>query len=731
MSFATAAATTSPSPHRCVELRTIRATRMDPDGRFVQVPIAVARIAGSDDDDVRLCLERLGAVEIAWTDLALPPGIAADYVLDLDDDPHAVGDVAARLGPALADLGVRLELARDFPYRIVQDAAVRAEISTDDDEGDWFELHLGIEVDGRYVDLLPAVVDLVSSGRLALPRGRKHVSLPLGPEGYVTLPRERIARLVDVIRELYEIDGFGPGGGVRIPACHPGYVEAIEDALGVRTESSGRRRRPRGTHEGQASVPPAPPEGTVRATLRPYQRAGVAWLADLHARGVGGVLADDMGLGKTLQTITHLARTRAARVGPPDLVVAPTSLLGNWRREIARFAPQLRVVTLHGRGRASRLEDARFADVVITTYALLVRDLEIHAARPYGIVVVDEAQTVKNARCQAHAALRTLDAEQIVCLSGTPIENDLEELRALFELAVPGLLGSRLSFREKFADPIERCGDTRRLEALRRRVAPFVLRRLKSEVATELPPKTEIVRHVDLGSAQRDLYESIRIAAHGAVRKAIRKKGLAGARLDILSALTKLRQVCCDPRLVPVGAAAHVAESAKLTALLEMIEDLRAAGRRALVFSQFTSMLALVSEAFEARGIEHLVLTGSSRDRQGLVDRFERGEGDVFLISLKAGGAGLNLTSADTVIHYDPWWNPAAQRQATDRVYRIGQTRPVHVYELIVSGSVEARMVALKRRKQALADALFGEGNGGGFSEEDVEHLLAPLADDP
>ncbi len=686
--------------------------------------MATARLAGPDDGGVRLCLERLGAVEIAWTDLALPPGVHADYVLDLDEDPHAVGDVAARLGPALAELGWSLDLAEDFPYRIVRESALRAEISAGEDDGDWFELHLGIEVDGRYVDLLPAVVDLVSSGRLSLPRGRKHVSLALGPDGYVTLPRQRIERLVGVIRELYEIDGLGPGGGVRIPACHPGYLEAVERAVGVErcgAKPAGRRRRAERTEVEPATA-------GVCATLRPYQEAGVAWLGDLFDRGVGGVLADDMGLGKTLQTIAHLARTRAVRVGPPDLVVAPTSLVGNWRRELARFAPHLRVVVLHGKGRRARFEDARFADVVITTYALLVRDLDVHAARPHGIVVVDEAQTVKNARSQAHAALRALDAEQIVCLSGTPIENDLEELRALFDLAVPGLLGSRLEFRAKFAEPIERGKDAERLSVLRRRVAPFVLRRLKSDVARELPAKTEVLRQVDLGSAQRDLYESIRIAAHGAVRKAIRKKGLAGARIDILSALTKLRQVCCDPRLVPVGAAASVSESAKLATLLSMIDELRAAGRRALVFSQFTSMLALISEALEGRKVPHLTLTGASRRRQALVDRFEGGEGDVFLISLKAGGAGLNLTSADTVIHYDPWWNPAAQRQATDRVYRIGQTRPVHVYELIVAGSVEARMVALKRRKQALADALFGEGSAAGLSEADVEHLLAPLS---
>ncbi len=724
----TVSTASAPRPHASygsVELRTVRATRPCDDGGFVETDVAVACLHG-DDEAVRLCLERLGAVEIAWTDLALPPGVAADYVLDLDGDPHAVGDVAARLGPALAELGWTVERADSFAFRVVDDAALHTTITACDD-ADWFELHLGIEVDGRIVDLLPAVVDLVTHGHLRLPRGRRHVSLPLGADGYVTLPRERIERLIDVVRELYEIDGIGPSGGVRIPGFHPAYVEAVRDAVApscARPAGAVERvRRPSRPTPAQAS-------DVVQATLRPYQREGVAWLADLHARGAGGVLADDMGLGKTLQTIAHLSATHRARVGPPALVVAPTSLLGNWRREIARFAPHLRVTVLHGRDRHRRFEEARFADVVITTYALLVRDLSIHVERPYGIVVVDEAQTVKNARSQAHAALRALSCEQVVCLSGTPIENDLEELRALFELTVPGLLGSRLEFRAKFADPIERGKDTRRLEALRRRVGPFVLRRLKRDVATELPPKTEIVRPVTLGAAQRDLYESIRIAAHGHVRKAIRKKGLSGARLDILSALTKLRQVCCDPRLVPVGAAGAVTESAKLEALLAMVEELRASGRRALVFSQFTSMLALVSQALGARGVPHLCLTGASRDRQRLVDRFEGGEGDVFLISLKAGGAGLNLTSADTVIHYDPWWNPAAQRQATDRVYRIGQTRPVHVYELIVAGSVEARMVALKQRKQALADALFGEGGDGpALSPEAIEHLLSPLGE--
>ncbi len=724
-----------------IELVRQVAIRVGPRGDLEEVAFAGARLlAGPEQsaacDAARCLLERAGAVEAELSGLELPPGTEVDYVLEAGDDVQLLGDLLARALPELEGAGWDVWVDPDFPCRLASQARWCAEISSDED-GDWFELHLGVEIDGTYVDLLPAMVDLVSGRGLKLPRGRKNVVLPVGDGRYVTAPRARLERLMEIVRELYEVDGRGPRGGVQIPAC---LTELVGEVSACVQGVTGHAARPAGLHlvepdpgRGHGDDPLAPPPTELpglRATLRPYQAEGVAWLGRLAARGVGGVLADDMGLGKTLQTIAHLhARHDDQAVPAPALVIAPTSLVGNWRKELARFAPHLRTLVLHGPTRARRFADIAGADVVITTYPLLVRDLAEHAGRRYSTVVLDEAQTVKNARSQAHTAVRALEADQVLCLSGTPVENNLEELRAILELCVPGLLGDRESFRAKFRDPIERARDEERLAILRRRITPFVLRRLKRDVVRELPPKTEVVRPVELGSAQRDLYESIRIAAHGEVRRAIQKKGVAAAGIDILSALTKLRQVCCDPRLVALDAARAVDESAKLQALLDMLGELTAAGRRVLVFSQFTSMLALISQALTRQGTHHLVLTGASKGRQELVDRFEGGEADVFLISLKAGGTGLNLVSADTVIHYDPWWNPAAQRQATDRAYRIGQRRPVHVYQLIVAGSVEARMVALQRRKQALAEGLFA-GEAAGLSERDVEDLFAPLQSD-
>jgi SNF2 family DNA or RNA helicase len=343
-------------------------------------------------------------------------------------------------------------------------------------------------------------------------------------------------------------------------------------------------------------------------------------------------------------------------------------------------------------------------------------------------VVLDEAQAIKNSRSQARRAVGRLQSNHRICLTGTPVENHLGELWSIFDWLAPGLLGDELSFRRFWRQPIEQRGDAERLAALRELVAPHVIRRLKRDVAKELPPKTELLVPVELGGQQRELYEAIRVAAHADVRKAIRSKGLAASAITILDALTKLRQACCDPRLVAMDAARNVGDSAKLDALLAMLSEQLSGGHRVLVFSQFTSMLSLIAEALRARDVKYLMLTGETRERQRVVDAFEQGRADVFLISLKAGGTGLNLTSADTVVHFDPWWNPAAQAQATDRAYRIGQTRPVFVHNLYVAGSVEERVLQLQERKRWLSTSLLGDGGAAApLSAEDIEALLAPI----
>jgi SNF2 family DNA or RNA helicase len=418
------------------------------------------------------------------------------------------------------------------------------------------------------------------------------------------------------------------------------------------------------------------------------------------------------------------------------MIVTLTSLVGNWLRELARFAPHLRAAAYHGPDRRALLPRlaARELDIVVTTYPLVARDRDDLAAHPLHLVVLDEAHAIKNVDAQAADAVRALDARHRVCLTGTPIENHLGELWSLIDFVNPGLLGGRDEFAHQFRVPIEQRGDRTRLAALRERVKPFILRRTKQAVAPELPPKTMLVRAVELSGAQRELYESIRVSAHADVRRHIKQRGLARSTIAVLDALLKLRQVCCDPRLVSLPdapAPGDAAGSAKLDALLALVERGLADGRRMLVFSQFARMLALISEALLARGVRHVTLTGQTADRQRPIDAFQGGRADVFLISLKAGGAGLNLTGADTVIHYDPWWNPAAQAQATDRAHRIGQDKPVFVHDLIAAGSVEERMLGLQRHKRRLADAVLdaGPAAAGALTERDIDDLLAPLAD--
>jgi SNF2 family DNA or RNA helicase len=398
--------------------------------------------------------------------------------------------------------------------------------------------------------------------------------------------------------------------------------------------------------------------------------------------------------------------------------------MGNWQAEAARFAPGLRVLLLHGKDRKALFDQVGRADLVLTTYALLGRDEPALRKHRYHLLVLDEAQYIKNSRAKAAQTVRLLDARHRLCLTGTPVQNHLGELWSQFHFLMPGLLGDDKRFNAVFRKPIELQGDAQRKELLARRLKPFMLRRTKDKVATELPPKTEIVLPIDLDGAQRDLYETVRVAMDKRVRDAIDSKGLARSHIVILDALLKLRQVCCDPRLLE---AAATAGSAKLDALLELLDTLLSEGRRVLVFSQFTSMLALIGDALRARAIDYALLTGDTADRDAPVAAFQRGEMSVFLISLKAGGVGLNLTAADTVIHYDPWWNPASENQATDRAWRIGQDQPVFVYKLIAHGTLEEKIQEMQRRKGELANAVLDPEGGlaAAIGPDDLRVLFA------
>ncbi|HSS03128.1 MAG TPA: DEAD/DEAH box helicase, partial [Kofleriaceae bacterium] len=693
-------------------------------------------------------LESFGVVELAHLeDCAVSPGAAVDYIVAPDGDVHALCAFAAYAVPQLVRLGWRVDIDPEYPWQtIANDAALYAAATPDERRPDWFGLELGVEVGGQRIDLLPALLDLLDgAGDLAqLVRStRRCIAVRVDDKHWLPVPPARLQLFAKVLLELYR-DG-SKLGAPRSPKLGAPMIQArlvadlcaaLHDAerpvrwvgdTRIRDQAFAIAMGPRRVRA--AAAPPG-----LRADLRPYQREGVAWLQHLRAHGAGGILADDMGLGKTLQTIAHLAiEKHEGRLDRPAMVVTMTSLVGNWRRELERFAPSLRVAVHHGPDRAARRGQLAGADVILTTYPLVARDRDQLAEIALHIVVLDEAHAIKNDSAQVAEAVRRLSARQRVCLSGTPIENHLGELWSVFDFAMPGLLGSRDDFAQSFREPIELRGDKGRVEALRDRVKPYILRRTKDAVAPELPAKTVLVRAIEPTAAQRELYESIRVAAHADVRRHIRERGLARSTIAILDALLKLRQVCCDPRLVACDAAREVTGSAKLDVLLELITQQLADGRRILVFSQFARMLGLISEGLLARGIGHVTLTGSTPDRQKPIDAFQNGRADVFLISLKAGGVGLNLVGADTVIHYDPWWNPAAQAQATDRAHRIGQTRPVFVHDLIIAGSVEERMLALQRHKRDLADAILGPPSrrGTALSEREVDDLLAPLAAEP
>ncbi|XFC37572.1 SNF2-related protein [Stenotrophomonas indicatrix] len=638
--------------------------------------------------------------------------------------------------PRLEALGWKVEADDDFRHRITRVEDIGVEIQPDPKEEGWFDLALDIQVDDRSVPLAPLLQQLLQTdprwmrGQIDAIADDENILLSAADNTRLAFRAGRLKPVITLLADL-----FGQRGEpLRVSAHDRGRLRALQDD--ARLQFKGQRDTRALVQrllDAPAPAPVAPPAG-LAATLRPYQLEGLAWLQYLRQQQLGGVLADDMGLGKTLQTLAHvLMEKEAGRLQRPALVVMPTSLLHNWQSEATRFAPDLRVLALHGAGREALFAQIPEHDLVLTTYPLLWRDEQALQANTYHLLILDEAQQVKNPKSRAAITLRTLHADHRLCLTGTPLENHLGELWTQFDFLLPGLLGSEKQFNQHWRYPIERGSDQQRAKLLAKRVRPFMLRRRKDQVATELPPKTIITRTVALEGGQRDLYETVRAAMEKKVREAISSNGLGRSHIVVLDALLKLRQVCCDPRLLPGDSAARDAGSAKLDLLRDMLPEMVEEGRRILLFSQFTGMLALIGQALQELGLAYVELTGDTQDRVTPVQRFMQGEVPVFLISLKAGGVGLNLTAADTVIHFDPWWNPAAENQATDRAHRIGQDQPVFVYKLIATGSIEERIADLQQRKAALAEAILENGGSAAprFDAADLEALLAPLPGAP
>ena len=702
------------------------------------------------------CATRLmeaGALPVDALDVHWPGErmMACDFVFaEGEINPHSLAfsaeyealEFAFRTVPALRRDGWEVIETPKWPYRLSEEAAelsviTEAEAGEAFQGNDWFSLGFQVDIGGKPLDVAPLVAsfleqvreeweDLPDAAALAQHLAERPVFIDRGKAGYAAVDLSPLAPLLHLFLTHHG----------ELGALHPTDADVArlaEEALAGSSirfaDNAGILPLARSLQALAEADSFAPPAG-LTAQLREYQAYGAAWIGSLLQAGFGGVLADDMGLGKTLQTLALLqARCETGAPGPALLIV-PTSLLHGWQMQAAQFTPELRLTVLHGTGRAARREEALEGDLVVTTYPLLARDRDWLAAQNWPLVILDEAQTLKNPASQMAKTLREVPAEGRLALTGTPLENSLQDLWTLIDWINPGLLGDRKRFQTLFRTPIEKHGDAGAQARLNRRLRPFMLRRTKEEVAAELPPKTEILERVELPKPQQALYETVRSAMDARVREAIGKRGLAAARITVLDALLKLRQVCCDPALVKTEAARSVTDSAKRARLRELLGELVAEGRRVLVFSQFVEMLRLIEADLAEAGISHLTLTGQTQNRADVLESFASGDAAVFLLSLKAGGVGLTLTEADTVILYDPWWNPAVERQAMDRTHRIGQDKPVFVHRLVAAGTVEERILDMQARKQALADALFDDSGAASESlldEATLQDLFAPL----
>jgi superfamily II DNA or RNA helicase len=542
--------------------------------------------------------------------------------------------------------------------------------------------------------------------------------------------------------------------GYRLSNTQAGFLEATlrqHADWKVQAPATWRERAARQSGETKLDCPPL---GNLENVLRPYQKQGVAWLQFLRENGFGGILADEMGLGKTLQTLAFLRSRRRERnstgtlstaslsvsaweaavadgvptLSLPDLIVCPTSLVFNWVAEVKKFTPELKVLALHGPDRHARFEEIPAYDLVITSYALIRRDAERYRGLEFDTVALDEAQHIKNRQTQNAQAVKAIAARHRLVLTGTPLENSVLDLWSIFDFLMAGYLGSAKDFRERYELPIARDKDDRAQARLARRLRPFMLRRLKKEVAPDLPAKLEQVSFCELTPDQRSVYQQVIEASRKEVLEAVGAQGVAKSRMVVLSALLRLRQVCCDLRLLKLDGVNPANASGKLDLFGELLEEVIDGGHRLLVFSQFVSMLTLIKEKLAEEGIQYCYLDGSTSDRAAVVERFQaNGAIPVFLISLKAGGVGLNLTGADTVIHFDPWWNPAVEDQATDRAHRIGQSKVVTSYKLITRDTVEEKILNLQNRKREVIRATIGgeEEFAAALNWEEIQELLA------
>ena len=574
---------------------------------------------------------------------------------------------------------------------------------------DWFDIEAVVQYDDQSVSLKEVLK--------AVRKGERYVKLADGSFGQIPLEwLERYKHLFGLAEETEK--------GLRVQDIQISLLDnLLEDAAEVQAAREFQERRER-LRSFERITPQPLPQG-FQGELRPYQKAGVDWLHFLHDYHFGGILADDMGLGKTVQALVLLAslkeRGEAERA---SLLVVPKSLLVNWQREAARFTPQLRVLEFMGVGRRKDLSIFDGYDIILTTYGTMLRDIEFLRTYRFHYAILDESQAIKNPLAKTARAARLLNADHRLVMTGTPVENRTFELWSQFSFVNPGLLGGMESFKENFAYPIESRQDQEAASTLRKLVYPFILRRTKAQVAPELPPRTERTLFVELEPAQRKLYNRVRDRYRAELLGLIETQGIEDARMKILEGLLRLRQVCIHPALVEPT---YRGVSAKFELLFETLETLQSENHKALIYSQFVEVLKRVRAGLDEQKVRYAYLDGQTRDRQAQVDRFQSDPRvPFFLLSLKAGGVGLNLTAADYVIHLDPWWNPAVEMQAADRAHRIGQDKPVFIYKLIARDTVEEKILQLQEKKRGLVEQLISteESFFKSLTREDVEVLF-------
>ncbi|GAB3017937.1 DEAD/DEAH box helicase [Mycobacterium bourgelatii] len=623
---------------------------------------------------------------------------------------------ATEIQPLLAELPeVDLEVTGDAAdYR---EATLAVAVTTDTVPGqtDWFDLGVTISIEGKQIPFVSVFTALAS--------GQSHLLLPDG--AYFSLDKPELVKLRELITEAGSLTD-AEDGPPRISRFQVGLFDELAE-LGVVTRQADEWRRQADGLRALNGVAPAAVPSDLRVDLRPYQSEGFSWLTTLYAHGLGGILADDMGLGKTIQSLALICHVRQQNPGmAPFLVVAPASVVANWATEAARFAPELNVVPITDTLRRARTdldELTTGAHIVVTSYTLFRLDFEAHANRTWSGLILDEAQFVKNHRAKTYQCARKLATPFKLAITGTPMENNLMEFWALLSITAPGLFPSPTKFNDFFAKPIEKNRDAELLALFHRRIKPLVKRRTKEHVAAELPAKQEQVLEIDLPSRHRALYDKRLQRERQKVLGLL--NDMQRNRVTILRSLTVLRQMALHPGLVDPEY--DQMASAKIDALAEHLRDVVAGGHRALVFSQFTRFLGRVRDRLDSEGIDYCYLDGQTRNRASVIQRFKDGDAPVFLISLKAGGFGLNLTEADYCFLLDPWWNPATEAQAIDRTHRIGQTRNVMVYRLIARDTIEDKVLALNARKAKLFASVVDDGNafGSNLTADDIRGLVA------